>query len=231
MKKNESRSLRPILIFFFAFMIAGMAIADEQLLTKAFTVKFKKMDEVASIVNELLSDKGAVTMQPKLHTLIVQDYEKNLRQIETAIAAYDTAPPSVEITVKLIRASKTSEAGAVSDEIKNMAKIGEVLNFNQYDLLDSGLIQSEEGHDSVLALAGEYQLSFNPDVIQEGKGIIRLKNLQLKKRKKENGKEVFTPLISVTVNLRNNETLVLGASRFEESAHALLIVLRGTLKN
>src|SRR5262249_8730684 len=120
---------------------------------------------------------------------------------------------------------------AVSDEIKSMAKIGQVLNFNQYDLLDSGLVQSEEGHDSVIALAGDYQLSFNPDVIQEGKGIIRLKNLQLKKRKKENGKDVFTPLISVTVNLRNGETLVLGASRFEESAHALLIVLRGTLKN
>ena len=77
-----------------------------------------------------------------------------------------------------------------------------------------------------------YQLSFVTDVIQEGKGIIRLKNFQLKKRKKEvKGSDVFVPLISLTLNLRNAETLVLGASRFEESDQALMVILLAKVKN
>jgi type II secretory pathway component GspD/PulD (secretin) len=206
--------------------------ADEQVLTKAFTVKFKEVGEVASLVNSLLSDKGAVTIQPKLHTLVVQDFESNLREIEMAIAAFDTPPPTVEISLKLVRASKNTQVTPVSEEIKQMAKLGEVLKFNQYVLLDSSLIQSEEGQPSVVSLAKDYQLSFITDVVQEGKGVIRLKNFQLKKRKKEiNGKESFIPLISLTLNLRNAETLVLGASRFEESDQALMVILLAKVKS
>lgn len=209
-----------------------MAQSEEQLLTKAITIKFKQVDEAASLVNSLLSDKGAVTLQPKLRTLVVQDYEKNLRQIEMAIAAYDVPPPAVEISIKLVRATKNNQVTPISDEIKQMAKLGEVLKFNQYVLLDTSLIQSEEGQSSVVSLAKDYQLSFVTDVIQEGKGIIRLKNFQLKKRKKEvKGNDVFVPLISLTLNLRNAETLVLGASRFEESDQALMVILLAKVKN
>ncbi|PWT93738.1 MAG: hypothetical protein C5B54_01415 [Acidobacteria bacterium] len=212
-------------------LVATSAFADEALLTKAFVIKFRKVDEVASVVNGLLSEKGAVTMQPRLQTLVVQDYEKNIRQIEMAISAFDVPPPAVEISVKLVRATKNPDVGPIADEIKNMAKLGEVLKYNQYALLDSGLIQCQEGESTVLSLAKEYQLSFLPDVIQEGNGIIRLKNFQLQKRKKDaDGKDVFVPLISVTLNLRNEETLVLGASRFEDSNQALMVVLNGKVK-
>jgi hypothetical protein len=213
------------------FLFASFAFAEDQLLTKAFSVKFKKIDEIASIVNGLLSDKGAITLQPSLKTIVVQDYEKNLRQVEMAIAAYDTPPPSVEISVKLVRASKNPDPPPVSEEIKNMAHFSEVLKFNDYSLLDSGVIESEEGQSSVLTLARDYRLNFLPDVIQEGNGIIRLKNFQLKKRKIDaDGKESFAPLLSVTLNLRNAETLVLGASRFEDSDQALLIILLAKVK-
>jgi type II/III secretion system protein len=225
--KFQFKILPAVFILFFAFVAA----AQDPLLTKAFTVKFKKVDEVASVINGLLSDKGAVTLQPKLQTLVVQDYEKNLRQIEMAIAAFDVPPPAAEISVKLVRATKNADPSPISDEIKNMARVGDVLKFNQYALLDSGIIECEEGENSSLSLAREYQISFVPDIIQEGSNIIRLKNFQLKKKKKEaNGKETFLPLITVTVNLRNAETLVLGASRFEESDQALLIMILGKVK-
>jgi type II secretory pathway component GspD/PulD (secretin) len=220
-------------ILFFALLICAISVfGEEQVVTKAFTIKFKEVDEVASLVNSLLSDKGAITIQPKLHTLVVQDSESNLREIEMAIAGFDTPPPTVEISLKLVRASKNTQVTPVSEEIKQMAKLGEVLKFNQYVLLDSSLIQSEEGQPSVVSLAKDYQLSFITDVVQEGKGVIRLKNFQLKKRKKEvNGKESFVPLISLTLNLRNAETLVLGASRFEESDQALVVILLAKVKS
>ena len=206
--------------------------AEEVILTKAFTVKFKKVDEVASLIDGMLSEKGAITLQPRLRTLVVQDYGTNLRKIEMAIADYDLAPPSVEISVKLVLARKSTQETPISDEIKNMAKIGEVLRFNHYSLLDSGLVESEEGRNTTLTLASDYQLNFITDVIQERSGTIRLKNFELKKRKKGiRGKETFATLLSVTINLRNAETLVLGASRFEESDHALLIILLGKVKH
>lgn len=207
------------------------APAQEEILTKAFVIKFKKVDEVASVVNRLLGGKGAVTLQPGLRTIIVQDTGKNLRQIEMAIATFDTPPPSVEITIKLVRATKSSAEPTISDEIRNMARLGEVLRFNQYALMDSAIIEAQEGQSSVLLLAKDYQLHFFPDVVQEGNGIIRLKNFELRKRTRGKGKGLFTPLISVTVNLRSGETLVLGASRFEESDQALLVILLGKMKD
>lgn len=222
---------RPFLFVFLAFFAVNSILsAEEAVLTKAFTIKFRRVDEVAAVINGLLSDRGAVTMQPRLRTIVVQDEEKNLRQVEMAIAAFDVPPPEAEISVKLVRASRSAKDAPISEEIKSMAHVGDVLKFNDYSLLDSGLIRCQEGEPSVLLLAKDYQLSFNADIIQQGSNIIRLKNFQLKKRKKEGGKETFTPLISVTVNLRDSETLVLGASRFEDSDQALLVVLLGKVK-
>jgi type II secretory pathway component GspD/PulD (secretin) len=227
MRQPETMILKTLLLL---LVLQSFATGADQVLTKAFTIKFKKVDEVATIVNALLSDRGAVTMQPRLQTLVVQDYDKNLRQIEMAIAAFDVPPPAAEVSVKLVRASKTTEA-SISNEIKNMAKVAEVLKFNQYALLDSGILQCEEGQNSVLSLAKDYQLSFVADIIEEKNNIIRLQNFQLKKKKKDSeGKEIFVPLLTVTINLRDAETLVLGASRFEESDQALLVILLGKVK-
>lgn len=212
-------------------VFAGFLSAEDEVLTKAFVIKFRKVDEVASIVNGLLSDRGAITLQPRLRTVVVQDTEKNLRQVEMAIAAFDVPPPAVELSVKLVRATKNPEVTPIAEEIKSMAKVSEVLKFNQYALLDSGLLQCEEGEKTALTLAKDYLLGFTADVIQEGNGIIRLKDFQLRRRKKDSeGKDVYVPLISVTINLRNGETLVLGASRFEESNQALMLILLGNVK-
>lgn len=210
---------------------AGFAHAEDALLTKAFVVKFKGVDEVATLVNPLLSEKGAVTLQPSLHTVIVQDYEKNLRQIEMAIASFDVAPATAEISIKLIRASKSTEETPISEEVKSMSKLGEVLKFNHYSLLDTGLVQCQEGQVSTILLAGAYQISFTPDVIAEGDGVIRLKSFQLKKRKQQTpGRGPWVPMLSLTINLRNEETLVLGATRFEASDQAVMIILSGKVK-
>lgn len=230
---QTTQQARPMLLrgLTLLLLLQSFALGADQVLTKAFTIKFKKVDEVATIVNSLLSDRGAVTMQPRLQTLVVQDYEKNLRQIEMAIAAFDVPPPAAEVSVKLVRASKNTEETSISNEIKNMAKVAEVLKFNHYSLLDSGILQCEEGQNSVLSLAKDYQLSFVADIIEEKNNIIRLQNFQLKKRKKDSeGKEIFVPLLTVTINLRDGETLVLGASRFEESNQALLVILLGKVK-
>jgi type II secretory pathway component GspD/PulD (secretin) len=223
---------RHLLLAAFLLILAVWLRAEEPVLTKAFTVKFKKVNEVASLINGMLSENGAITLQPRLRTIVVQDYASNLRNIEMAIADFDTAPPSVEISIKLVLAQKSAGDSSVSNEIKSMAKIGEVLRFNHYSVLDTGVIQSEEGRNTTLSLAKDYQLQFVTDVIQEKSGTIRLKNFQLKKRKKEaNGKDAFVTLLSVTINLQNAETLILGASRFEESDHALLIILLAKVKN
>jgi type II secretory pathway component GspD/PulD (secretin) len=212
-------------------LIVAGASAEESIITKAFSVKFRKVEDAASLVNGLLSEKGAVTMQPHIKTLVVQDYERILRQVEMALAEFDSPPPSIELSVKLVLARKTDNAQPVSQEIKDIGKLGEVLRFNNYTLLDNGIITTEEGRSAILNLAREYQISFTTDVVQEGNGTIRLKNFQLKKKPKGRAKSgSMIPLLSVTLNLKNAETLVLGASQFEESNHALLIVLLGKVK-
>ncbi len=184
------------------FALVTNLSADESIITKAFSIKFRKVEEAASLVNGLLSDKGAVTMQRHIKTIVVQDYEKNLRQVEMALAEFDSPPPSVELSVKLVLARKTENAPPVSQEIKDVGKLGDVLRFNDYTLLDNGIITSEEGRPAILNLAKEYQVSFLTDVIQEGNGIIRLKNFQLKKKRKGRAKgEALVPLAFSDIEL------------------------------
>jgi type II secretory pathway component GspD/PulD (secretin) len=212
-------------------LVSLCVIAEEGLLTKAFTIKFKKVDEIATLVNEMLSERGAVTIQPRMKTLVVQDREDSLRRIEAVIIATDVPPPSVEISIKLVLARKNARPAPVSEEIKSIANVNEVLRYNNYSLLDSGLIESEEGESSTLLLANQYQLGFVTDVVQERSGMIRLKNFNLQKLKVDrSGGKSFASLISLTLNLRNAETLVLGASRFESSDQALLLILSGKVK-
>jgi hypothetical protein len=219
------------LLFLFLLLLQLPAFGEEVILTRAFSMKFRKVEDAVFLVNRLLSDKGAVTMQPHLKTIIVQDYESNLKEIGVALDAFDTPPPSVELSIKLILARKSESAVPSAQEMKDIGKLGEVLRFNHYTLLDDGTITSEEGRSAAINLAKEYQVTFLTDVIQEGNGIIRLKNFELRKIKKgKGGKDSSAPLLSVTLNLRNSETLVLGASRFEESDRALLIILLGKVK-
>jgi type II secretory pathway component GspD/PulD (secretin) len=224
-----SASLRYLCVFVLILFTVD-AFSEEAIITKAFSIKFRKVEEAVSLINGLLSEKGAVTMQPHIKTIVVQDFEKNLRQVEMALSAFDTPPPSVEVSIKLVLARRLDKSPDVAQEIKDIGKVGEVLRFNSYTLLDNGIITSEEGQNATLNLAKEYQISFLTDVVQEENGVIRLKNFQLKKKKKGRAKEPMVPLLSVTLNLRDAETLVLGASRFEESNHALLIILLGKVK-
>ncbi len=231
MKEPCTRSAPLLACSLVVLLVSATAFCEDTIVTRAFSIKFRRVEEAFAVINSLLSNKGSITMQPHLKMIVVQDYEMNLRQIEEAVTRFDVPPPSVEISVKLVLAKKTAVSNAISREIKDIGKLGEVLRFNDYTLLDSGVIISEEGRSSVLGLARDYQVNFLADVIQEGNGIIRLKNFQLKKRKRPRSeKESFSTLLSLTLNLRNGETLVLGASRFEESDQALLVILLGKVR-
>lgn len=212
-------------------MFCALAVADDVVVTRAFRIQFRPVEDVVSVVNPLLSQNGSLTLQPGLRTIVVQDRETNIRQIEMAILDFDVPPPAVEISAKLILAAKRQNPLPISEEIKNMAGMGDILRYNQYSLLDSGTIESQEGERCTLRLARNYELRFVTDVIQEGGGIIRLKDFQLRKRKPgKSREETYVSLLTVTMNLRNEETVVLGASRFEQSEQALLIVLLGRIR-
>jgi len=231
MKNTEKRRYLVAGCLLLLFTVQAFLWAEEAIVTRAFTMKFRKVEDAVFLVNRLLSDRGAVTMQPHLKTVVVQDYESNMKNIGAAIDEFDTPFPSIELSIKLVMARKSATAAPISPEIKDIGKLGEVLRFNQYALLDGGIITAEEGQRAAMNLAEQYQVTFLTDVIQEGNGIIRLKNFELRKIKKgKGGKESVPPLLSVTLNLRNSETLVLGASRFEGSDQALFVILLGKVR-
>jgi type II secretory pathway component GspD/PulD (secretin) len=220
-------STRALLLFL--FLLPFQLFAEETILTRAFTIKFRKVEDAAMIVNRLLSEHGAVTIQPHIKTIVVQDYEANLKKIEGSLASYDTPAPSIDLSIKLVLAKKVD--GAVQPEQEDIGNVGKILRYNQYSVLDHGSVSSQEGRSSAVNLGEQYQLTFVTDSIQQDSGIIRLKNFELRKiRKGKGGKDPAPPLLSMTLNLRNAEQLVLGASRFEDSDQALLVILVGTVK-
>jgi len=137
--------------------------------------------------------------------------------------------PAAEVSIQLMMATKSDQT--VAKQIKYIGNTGDATRFYNYGLVGDGVITSTEGNRTGLYLGREYQVRFVTDTIQQKDGIIRLKNFELRKvRKGRGGKDSAAPLISTTLDLRNSETVVLGASKIDEEDQALLVILIGKVK-
>ena len=84
---------------------AAQAAGDETALaTRAFTIRYKDVDDVYLLISSSLGDRGSIQSQPHRRTLTVVDTRENLDRISDLIRGYDLPPRSVEVAVQLIMA-------------------------------------------------------------------------------------------------------------------------------
>src|SRR5206468_8093866 len=76
------------------------------------SLRYKKLDDVYTLISPYVGPRGSVRMQPAQRTLAIQDEPENLDRVASLIRSYDVPPKSVEVSVQLILAS----AGAGSQE-------------------------------------------------------------------------------------------------------------------
>jgi len=78
------------------------AVENVPLDTQAFVLNFSKADEIKTAVQNLISARGKIMLEPRTNTLIITDTMASLSKIEEIINKLDRMTPQVLIEAKII---------------------------------------------------------------------------------------------------------------------------------
>ena len=190
-------------------------------------MKFRDLNEATLKIRPFVSNQGSILIRPQQKQLVVKDLPYNLEKIGQVIRAFDLPPKRLIIAIHFIEASKVPQPGKVSVELEEVAnRLSGVLNFNHYELVDRVIMRAVEGENFRHQAGNRYFMSFYGEFIDDGPGVIKLRNFTLfKSELLPNGKYRYKKLFSSALNLINQQTIVVGASKSELSDRALLMVI------
>ena len=77
--------------------------------TRIFTLNYASADDARAQLKELLSERGAVSVEKRSNSLVVQDVPTRLREIRRLIQQLDTQTPQVLIEARIVEASSNLE--------------------------------------------------------------------------------------------------------------------------
>ena len=216
-----------IILCFTATSFCYQGTSDQELKEKTFTLKFRDLNEATLKIRPFVSNQGSILIRPQQKQLVVKDFPYNLEKIGQVIRAFDLPPKRLIIAIHFIEASKVPQPGKVSVELEEVAnRLSGVLNFNHYELVDRVIMRAVEGENFRHQAGNRYFMSFYGEFIDDGPGVIKLRNFTLfKSELLPNGKYRYKKLFSSALNLINQQTIVVGASKSELSDRALLMVI------
>jgi type IV pilus assembly protein PilQ len=82
-------------------------LAQEELHVQLIPVNYGKADEMASRVKEVISERGAVSIDTRTNTVIVRDIRSGIEKSRSLIQTLDTPTPEVLIESRIVEANTT----------------------------------------------------------------------------------------------------------------------------
>ncbi len=202
------------------------AAADQQV--RVFQLHFRPAREAALLVEPLLSTEGSVLLQPKLNAITVRDSAAVLERVAAAVAAWDVAPPSYTIRLRVLLASTTPPTpGPAAPLISGVgSELQQLFRFTSYSELDTLVVTAADGSTVEAAVADRYHVRFTVRALPQDAERLQLAQLEFTRRvAADGGAERLQPLLRTALTLRAGQTFVLGAARSEEANRALVLVL------
>jgi len=208
------------------FAAAASARPADDLGIRVFKLSYRRVEEAALLIRPHLSEAASVTLTQRLNAMTVTDREENLKDVAKVIAAFDVAPRGFTFAIKLVRARADIPAGSIAREIGGLgAKLKSLFQFNDYSLIDSAVLRGVEGRRVECRLGGEYALAFGIDPAGTSEDLVLAGFALSRLRKNDQGRPVTSTLYRAAMPITLNQTLVVGASREEQSKNALLLIL------
>ncbi|HYV84983.1 MAG TPA: hypothetical protein VFB49_03645 [Patescibacteria group bacterium] len=207
--------------------------AASGLVSRAFTLRYKSVDEAYILVSPWLTPRGSIQSQPHQRVLTVVDTPEALKHIADLVAGFDLPPRTVEVAVQLILAS--SEKGSPDPTPPPIRGVIEKLNalntrWSDYRLVGDARVLGTEGERSTLRVGDDYRVEFRIDQIADESRVIRFKPFELAHRDLTvEGNERFAPVLDTVLNLRDSQLFIVGASKMERSNRALFMTITASL--
>lgn len=206
-------------------LFAAPAAADEPLAARTFQFRYRDASQAAVVIKPLISASGSVSIQPSTNTLVITDSPAVLLEIAKALRAYDAPPQAFRIEVKLVAASRAAAAPPVAEDLREIAsKLSGVLRLNRFEKLGEVSARANEGEPVLTGLDTHYRAEFEVGEFDPVSQTIRLEQFRLTRLPEGSG-DVLQLLKPTTINMRLDQTHVIGTSRLPNSDRILMLVL------
>ena len=204
---------------------ADQAGGERSVSARTYQFKFRDAGRAAVLIKPLITGRGSVSIQPSSNTLTVTDSVEALSEITRIIEQYDAPAKGFRVEVKVVAASRGPAAAPVPEDLREIStKLSGVLRFNRFEKLGEIVANGKEGDPVLVDLQGTYRASFQLGEFDPLSQSLRLGDFKLL-RVPEGGGEVQQLLNTASLNLRVDQTVVLGASRLPDSNRVLMLVL------
>jgi hypothetical protein len=220
--------VRKILLFLVAILISATALrAADDATVRVYVLKHKRVEEAALLIRPNLSESASITLTQKLNAMTVTDRPERLDQISRVLADFDVPPRGFTFAVKLVRARADVPEGSIAREIGGLgAKLKSMFRFNDYALIDSVVLRVTDGGRVDSQLGEDFMLSFTVRTAGLGNDLL-LSPFGLSRiyKSTDGGPPFQRPLYRSSMPLTLSRTLVIGASKEEQSKSALILIL------
>ena len=213
--------------------------APDALSARAFEVHYRNLTDAAELIGAALSERGTVTLRPRLRTIVVEDTPAVLDRVAALLESFDLPPRQVEVTMSLFLGQRDDEAaekggaphpGALSREIRGISEVlPQFTKWTSYELLGSRSVTGIEGDPVVAEVSGDYRVKFTVESVNERQGVVRVKfdrfSLQREVLLGDGGRDIEDLYTAAMVVEARKLTLVVAASA-PDSKRALFLALQ-----
>lgn len=102
----------------FLFLFYSICIADN---VAVIEVKYRRADEVAPMVKNMLTQEGTITVDQRTNSLVISDTEEAIQKVRAFIEGYDKPIQQVTVHVRFHEV-RSEEGGSVSADARTSGK-------------------------------------------------------------------------------------------------------------
>ena len=214
-------------------------MADKRISARAIEVHFHSLTDAADLIDPLMSERGTVTLRPRLKTLVVQDVESILDRVEALINNWDRPPQNVEITISLFLGTDRRDQDSdgrmrvdkgLSAEVRGiMEKLSDFTKWTTYEPLGSRSVTGTEGSSVEVNLSDNYRVLLAIDSVHPSHKSVRFDKLQLQRVSlDDDGNEQIEDLYTAGMVLPQGKLKLVGAAAGPNSQRVLFLALKST---
>lgn len=209
------------------------ASAEERggLETRVFTVRWRSLNDAATLATPLLSTDATLQLQPKLGALTVTDWPSNVAAFASALDSFDVPPRAIDVTVLLLRATSAAPGKPISEELRSIKdSVDPVTPFSSYEVLGEAKLSGVEGGDVSTTLGGNeaYRVGFRVGAVDDRNAVVRLDDLSLARKRR--GTTTYDDVMTLTYNAPSAEKVVLGVTRAQARDSGVLLVIEAVIR-
>jgi len=212
-------TLMMALVFLAAPAFADAADVGRTLTAKTFVFKHKQADKAANVIKTMLSAEGTMSIQPAANSLVVTDLPENLKKIAAALAEFDAPAQSLQLSIRLVSASRGAEA-KVDPALNDVASKLALLRYNVLENVGAAQATGREGEPGMLTI-DNYRADFRFGEYDPASDSVQVADFKLFRQEGEQ----LSPMLKTTLNLKLGQTVILGATKQPQSQRALMIVV------